>query len=218
MERAGVSERTIRRALRPKNGAPAVLPSWRVKGPHGREYRIDAAALDHWIGEREALEAQTGAPVTLDSRADQARLAWPARPADHSVPSVQSLIEQAVSSAVVPLTARIEELARELGHVEAERDALQAEVERLKALEPQPAQLSALQDRLDAMETENTRLDAITQDQALEHDDEVTQTQQIIALQEQVAQLTSRLDTPTTAATPRPPPSWRVRLSRWWRS
>jgi len=68
---AGVSDRTIRRALKARGGHAGHLPSWRVKGPRGSEYRISLAALDEWMGRRDALDSDTtntGQDSTLDSQ------------------------------------------------------------------------------------------------------------------------------------------------------
>ncbi len=131
---ADVSDRTIRRALKARSGHPGHLPSWRVKGPRGSEYRISLAALDEWMGRRDALDSDTGnasdtgQPGTLDSQARLARGASLASLADTSVQSaaVQAIVEQLVA----PLVDHLDRTQRELGVVREElgRERHRAEV------------------------------------------------------------------------------------------
>ncbi len=135
---AGVSDRTIRRALKARGGHPGHLPSWRVKGPRGSEYRISLATLDEWMGRRDALDsdtANTGQPSTLDSQARLVRGASLASLADTSVQSaaVQTIVEQLVA----PLVDHLDRTQRELGAVREElgRERHRAEVAEQEAAE-----------------------------------------------------------------------------------
>lgn len=211
--RLQLSERQVRRYV--KRG---LLPAIRQQG----QVRIATDAIEDLRAQRTAVEGQA---VTPDRDASDTADMSPPVSDVHHVPVAPASIAPLLASIQADLVAareQIERLARALGHVEAERDVLRAEVERLQALAPQAPQLSALADRLDALETEGTRLDALTQDQVLERDGEVDQAQQVMVLREQVAELTRRLNAPMVAPTPPPPPrptpSWRARLARWWRS
>ncbi len=133
---AGVSDRTIRRALKARPGDAGHLPSWRVKGPRGSEYRISLAALDEWMGRRDALDSDTtntGQTGTLDSQARLARGASQASQADTLVQSaaVQVIIEQLLAP-VVEANERLadanERLATEKGQAEGERDILRQQL------------------------------------------------------------------------------------------
>lgn len=135
---AGVSDRTIRRALKARGGHAGHLPSWRVKGPRGFEYRISLAALDEWMGRRDALDsdtATTGQANTLDSQARLARGASLASLADTSVQSaaVQTIVEQLVA----PLVDHLDRTQRELGAVREElgRERHRAEVAKREVAE-----------------------------------------------------------------------------------
>ncbi len=121
---AGVSDRTIRRALKTRPGDAGYLPSWRVKGPRGSEYRIAVAALDEWMGRREALDGdtgqfgQTGKTGRLDSQASQASQA---DTVVQPVQAVQSAAVQAiVAQLVAPLVESLERTQQELGTVREE--------------------------------------------------------------------------------------------------
>jgi len=143
---AGVSDRTIRRALKARGGHAGHLPSWRVKGPRGTEYRISLAALDEWMGRRDALDsdtANTGHADTLDSQARLARGASLASLADTSVQSaaVQTIVEQLVA----PLVDHLDRTQRELGAVREElgRERHRAEVAEREAAELRRARRQA---------------------------------------------------------------------------
>ncbi len=137
----GVSDRTIRRALKARGGHAGHLPSWRVKGPRGSEYRISLAALDEWMGRRDALDSDTGNAGNtrqdgmLDSQASLARGASLASLADTSVQSaaVQAIVEQLVA----PLVDHLDRTQRELGAVREElgRERHRAEVAEREAEE-----------------------------------------------------------------------------------
>ncbi len=147
---AGVSDRTIRRALKARGGHPGHLPSWRVKGPRGSEYRISLAALDEWMGRRDALDSDTdnagdnGQASTLDSQARLARgasLASLASLADTSVQSaaVQAIVEQLVA----PLVDHLDRTQRELGVV---REELGRERHRAEVAEQEATELHRIQE------------------------------------------------------------------------
>jgi len=119
---AGVSDRTIRRALKASAGDVGYLPSWRVKGPRGAEYRIALLALDEWMGRREALDGeagqigQAGKTSTRDSQASQASQADTVVHPVHSA-AVQVIVAQLVA----PLVESLERTQQEIGAV---REAL----------------------------------------------------------------------------------------------
>ena len=143
---AGVSDRTIRRALKARGGHAGHLPSWRVKGPRGSEYRISLAALDEWMGRRDALDSDTtntGQTGTLDSQARLARGASLASLADTGVQSaaVQTIVEQLVA----PLVDHLDRTQRELGAVREElgRERHRAEVAEREAAELRRARRQA---------------------------------------------------------------------------
>ncbi len=136
---AEVSDRTIRRALKARPGDAGHLPSWRVKGPRGSEYRISLAALDEWMGRRDALDSDTGnagQASTIDSQARLARAASLASLADTSVQSaaVQTIVEQLVA----PLVDHLDRTQRELGAV---REELGRERHRAEVAEREVAEL-----------------------------------------------------------------------------
>jgi len=137
---AAVSDRTIRRALKARPGDAGHLPSWRVKGPRGSEYRISLAVLDEWMGRRDALDADagdTGQIGTLDSQASLARgasLASLARQPDQGA-GLSIVIEQVVA----PLVDHLDRTQRELGAVREElgreralREAAEREADELR--------------------------------------------------------------------------------------
>jgi len=105
---AGVSDRTIRRALKARAGDAGYLPSWRVKGPRGSEYRIAAAALDEWMGRREALDGETGQAGKTGTLDSQDRLT---RPPVQSA-GVQVIIEQLMAPLVEANKHQATELTR----------------------------------------------------------------------------------------------------------
>ncbi len=137
---AEVSDRTIRRALKARPGDAGHLPSWRVKGPRGSEYRISLAALDEWMGRRDALDSDTsntGQTGTINSQASLARGASLASLADTTVQSaaVQVIVEQLVAPLVDHLDRTQRELGsvrEELGHERALREVAEREVAELR--------------------------------------------------------------------------------------
>lgn len=140
--RAAVSDRTIRRALKARPGTAGHLPSWRVKGPRGSEYRISPVEVDLWMGRRDALDAdgETGQASTLDRPESLARGASQASPADTVTNLVQSAAVHAlVEQLVAPLVAHLERTQHdlgaareELGHERARREAAEREILELR--------------------------------------------------------------------------------------
>lgn len=145
---AGVSDRTIRRALKARPGTAGHLPSWRVKGPRGSEYRISPVEVDLWMGRRDALDAldadgEDGQTGTVDSEArqdSQARGASPARLADQGA-ALSILIEQVVA----PIVAHLGRTQHELGAV---REELGRERTLREAAEREAAELRRARRRL----------------------------------------------------------------------
>ncbi len=153
---AGVSDRTIRRALKAHTGDAGYLPSWRVKGPRGSEYRIAVAALDEWMGRREALDGetrQTGKTGTLDSQASQASQAdaivQPVQPVQSA--AVQVIVAQLVAPLVESLERTQQELGtmrEELGHERALREQAEHQLQELRRMQrARPWWLRMLQKR-----------------------------------------------------------------------
>jgi len=131
---AGVSDRTIRRALKARPGAAGHLPSWRVKGPRGSEYRISPVEVDLWMGRRDALDGESGQASTVDSLASQARGASPARQADQGA-GLSILITQLLAPLVDELSRTRVELGgvrEELGRERTLREAAEREAEELR--------------------------------------------------------------------------------------
>ncbi len=136
---AGVSDRTIRRALKARPGTAGHLPSWRVKGPRGSEYRISPVEVDLWMGRRDALDAlnadgEDGHAGTLDS-ADMLT-----RPPVQSA-GVQVIIEQLMAPLVEANKHQATELARLQEITRQQAEALGRERHRAEVAEHRADQL-----------------------------------------------------------------------------